>query len=715
MTNSTTLSPAYEALKTYFGYEKFRPMQADIIKSVLAKKDALVLMPTGGGKSICYQIPAIVSEGTCIVVSPLIALMKDQVEGLKANGVSAAFINSSISFNEQVQIEGAVLEGQIKLLYVSPEKLLSGPFFAFMQRIKLSLFAIDEAHCISSWGHDFRPEYTKLNQLKSQFPQVPIIALTATADKITRRDIIKQLALEDGKEYVASFDRPNLSLAVRPGQKRYQQILRFIKARPNQSGIIYCLSRKETERVAGKLRDDGIPAEFYHAGIGAAYRAGVQERFIKDTTPIICATIAFGMGIDKSNIRWVIHYNLPKNIEGYYQEIGRAGRDGLPSDTFLFYSYADVMRLRTFAEESGQSELQLAKLERMQQFAESAICRRRILLSYFGEKADKDCGNCDVCKNPPQRFDGTIIAQKALSAVYRMKEQVGGNMLIDVLRGSRKKELLDKGYDKIKTYGMGSDIGYFDWQQILLQLIQLGLVEIAYDEGNTLKLTESSHEVLFKGKTVMMTRAVEAKKREEKMAEMQKPKSQKELMADELFQELRELRKTIADRQGIAPYLVFSDATLQQMAAEKPYTQAGMKRISGVGQKKLESYGSLFIKEIVHFIIRKVKEGVKIKGSTQLLTWELYQRGLSIQEMAKERKLNFMTIETHLGYLYEHGFQVDIYQFVTPDEIDIVAKAVDKLGSVDGLKPIFEHLEETVSYSKIKMALAYMNKHSEKA
>lgn len=708
MTESTTLSPAAKALKTYFGYESFRPMQAEIIETVLAKQDALVLMPTGGGKSICYQIPAIISEGTCIVVSPLIALMKDQVEGLKANGVQAAFINSSITFNQQVDVENKVIDGQIKLLYVSPEKLLSGSFFGFMQRIKVSLFAIDEAHCISSWGHDFRPEYTKLNQLKKQFPQVPIIALTATADKITRKDISKQLNLQLNKEFLASFDRPNLSLSVRPGQKRYQQILRFIEDRPKQSGIIYCLSRKETERIASKLKDDGINADYYHAGMNPAARSDVQERFITDATPIICATIAFGMGIDKSNIRWVIHHNLPKNIEGYYQEIGRAGRDGLPSDTFLFYSYADVMRLRTFAEDSGQSELQIAKLDRMQQFAESPVCRRRILLSYFGEKVDKDCGNCDVCKNPPQRFDGTVIAQKALSAVARLKEQVGINMLIDVLRGSRKKELLDKGYHEIKTYGIGADMGFFDWQQALHQLLQLGLIEIAYDEGHSLKLTESSKEVLFDGKKVMMTRLADIKKQQEVKV---KPKSQNELLADELFAELRDLRKLIADQKGIAPYLVFSDATLQEMAAKKPITEEAMKSISGVGQKKFESFGKLFIKEIVYFIIRQVKAGAKIKGSTQLLTWDLYLQGKSIEDMAKERGLNFMTIEAHLAYLYENGFNVDIYQFVTPDEIDVVGKAVNKLGEVEGLKPIFEHLEASVDYTKIKMALAYLNRN----
>ena len=711
MTDSAVLQPAHEALKKYFGYKKFRPMQAEIIQTLLSGNDALVLMPTGGGKSICYQIPAIVSDGLCLVVSPLIALMKDQVEGLLANGVKAAYINSTVTFKEQMQIEGEAINGTIKLLYVSPEKLLSGNFFAFLKRLKVSLFAIDEAHCISSWGHDFRPEYTQLGSLKQQFPQVPIVALTATADKITRRDIARQLALHQPKEFVASFDRPNLSLTVKPGQKRYQQILRIIEQRPNQSGIIYCLSRKETERIAEKLRNDGIPAEHYHAGMGVTARSEVQERFITDATPIICATIAFGMGIDKSNIRWVIHHNMPKNIEGYYQEIGRAGRDGLPSDTFIFYSYHDVMTLRSFAEESGQAELQIAKLERMQQFAEAAVCRRRILLSYFGERVDKDCGNCDVCKNPPQRFDGTVIAQKALSAIARLQQKVGGNMLIDVLRGSRKKELIDKGYNKIKTYGIGADMGFFEWQQAILQLLQMGLVEIAYDEGHSLKLTESSKDVLFNSKQVMMIRAAEQKKHSEKIAEASKPKTQKQLLAEELFALLRETRKQVADHQKIAPHLVFSDVTLQEMAAKMPIKEGDMKKISGVGQKKYESFGRIFIKEIAYFILRKVKEGVKIKGSTQLLTWELYQQGKSIVDISKLRQLNNMTIESHLAYLYEHGFSIDIYQFITPDEIDVVAKAVEKIGQTEVLKPIFEYLGGEVDYTKIKMGIAYLNKN----
>ena len=451
---------AQTALKKYFGYDTFRPMQAEIIQSVYDKKDALILMPTGGGKSICFQIPAITMEGMGVVVSPLISLMKDQVESLRANGIKAAFLNSSLGISEQRAVEDAIFNQQIDLIYVSPEKIVSPNFLSLLKRVEIALFAIDEAHCISAWGHDFRPEYTRLKFIKKQFPDTPVIALTATADKATRKDIARQLDLENPAIYVASFDRPNLSLAVRPGQKRFEQIIEFIKKRPNQPGIIYCLSRKSTENIARKLQGKGLKANFYHAGMPDFQRSEVQEDFINDAIDIVCATIAFGMGIDKSNVRWVIHYNLPKNIESFYQEIGRSGRDGTAASTLLFYSYADVMNLREILtnNDSTQRDLKLAKLERMQQYAESLSCRRKILLNYFSEPFNKNCGNCDICKNPPQYFDGTVIAQKALSAVFRLKEKVGSSMLIDVLRGSSRKDLLERGYQHIKTYAVGREV-----------------------------------------------------------------------------------------------------------------------------------------------------------------------------------------------------------------------------------------------------------------
>lgn len=602
------LDKAKLALKRFFGYDQFRPLQAEIIRTIFAAKDALVLMPTGGGKSVCYQIPAVTLPGTCVVVSPLISLMKDQVEGLRANGISAAFLNSAIDSREQLQVEEAFYSGQLNLLYVSPEKLVSGNFIPILKRGKINLFAIDEAHCISAWGHDFRPEYTQLGMLKQQFPNVPIVALTATADKLTRKDIVEQLKLDEPEVFIASFDRPNLSLEVRPGQQRLQQIEDFVRKHPQQAGIIYTLSRKATEDIADKLKQKGFKAEAYHAGLSPDRRSKIQDLFINDNIQIVCATVAFGMGIDKSNVRWVIHYNLPKNLEGYYQEIGRAGRDGAKSDTLLFYSFADVSMLRDIiqnGENAGQNEIQLVKLERMQQYAESLACRRRILLAYFGENQSENCGNCDICRNPPQSIDGTVIAQKALSAVYRLQEKISMSMLIDVLRGSGRQEIRNLGYDTIKTYGAGRDISQWDWQHYLMQLINLGYLEVAYDAANVLRLTSSSEEVLFKNRSVELIRPTSYKERqeEEKALAKVKPPTQvkRERLRDELFEHLRQIRKEIAQKEGIPPYLIFSDSTLEEMAYHKPHTEDAMLAVSGVGEKKLLQYGYRFIKAIRNF------------------------------------------------------------------------------------------------------------------
>jgi len=684
-------------------------MQEAIIQTVLAKKDAVVLMPTGGGKSVCYQVPALTMEGTCVVVSPLIALMKDQVEALRVNGVEAAFLNSSQNSSQQRAIEEKCRRGSLKLLYVSPEKLLSEGFFQFMHELNVNLFAIDEAHCISAWGHDFRPEYTQLKTLKTHFPEVPVIALTATADKLTRKDIVEQLHLSEPEVFISSFDRKNLSLSVLPANGRTQQILRFLHNNPDSSGIIYCLSRKSTEGLAEKLRKEGFDAMCYHAGMGADERSGVQEAFLRDDIRIVCATIAFGMGIDKSNVRWVIHYNLPKNIESYYQEIGRAGRDGLDSQTILFYSYADVMNLKEMMSESSgeRRELQYAKLDRMQQYAEAHTCRRRILLSYFSEDLPQDCRNCDVCRNPRVSFDATTLAQKALSAVVRLKESVPMNVLIDVLRGSRNQLILSKGYDQIKTYGAGSDLRFDEWKNYLMQMINTGVLEVAYDQHHALKKGVLADDILFHNRQVHLVKPENALK----PAPIEKEKSKTETLSDELFERLRRLRKQLADEQNVPPYIVFSDATLKEMAKSKPARRSQMMDISGVGQRKMDLYGDLFLNEILLFIKEQAQEGAKIKGATHLLTLEHYQAGKSPEEIAQIRQLNIVTIYSHLCTLYLQGYEVDLHQYVSRRELDHIREAFRLSGSsFTALKPVFDYLEGQYEYGKLRIAAAILSK-----
>lgn len=601
----------YKILKSYFGYTSFRPLQKEIITCILQKKDTLVLMPTGGGKSLCYQIPALMTEGTAIVVSPLISLMKDQVEALQDNGIIARALNSTNDETADAAIRFECRQGRVKLLYISPERLLNEINF-LLKDIRISLFAIDEAHCISQWGHDFRPEYTRLNILREQFPQVPIVALTATADKITRQDILKQLSMRDPQVFISSFDRPNLSLDVKRGYQQKEKnrtILEFINRRAGESGIIYCMSRNTTEKVADMLEEHGISTAVYHAGLSTAARDAAQEDFINDRVQVVCATIAFGMGIDKSNVRWVIHYNLPKSIESFYQEIGRAGRDGLPSDTLLFYSFADIVLLSRFANESGQQELNMEKLKRMQQYAEADICRRRILLNYFGESMEHDCGNCDVCRNPPQRFNGTILVQKALSAIARTDQQIGTSTLIDILKGAASADIIERGYDKLKTYGVGRDIPARDWQDYLLQMLNLGYFEVAYNEKNHLKITEAGKKVLFgheQAQLVVIKReAYEAKnKQKKKKVAPQAPALPMvfENENDQLFEALRVLRKKLADQQAIPAYIVLSDKVLHLLASSKPVTIEAFGEISGIGEYKKERYGKDFIKVIRQFV-----------------------------------------------------------------------------------------------------------------
>ena len=618
-----------EILKSVFGYDSFRPMQEDIIEHVVARNDAFVLMPTGGGKSICYQIPALIFDGITVVISPLISLMKDQVDALNANGIGADALNSNNDESENDAIRRCAKSGEVKILYISPERLQREiPWL--QQHLNVSLFAIDEAHCISQWGHDFRPEYTQLGGLHQAFPKATIMALTATADKLTKEDIVKQLNLRDFKLFVSSFDRPNLSLDVRRGyssSEKLKTILSIISKHENESGIIYCLSRKNTEKVAADLVDAGIAAKAYHAGMSADERNKVQDDFINDRIDVVCATIAFGMGIDKSNVRYVIHYNLPKSIESFYQEIGRAGRDGLPSETVLFYNYQDIIMLRGFVNDSGQKEINSEKLDRMQEYAEAQVCRRRILLNYFGESSECNCGNCDICKHPPQRFNGTILVQKALSAIKRTNEQIGFSMTAEILKGFRSEEIIQNGYDKIKTFGVGAETTLKHWYDYLLQMLQLGYIEIAYNESNHLKITASGNEVLFgkKKAELAVPPIIETNQESKPQSSRSKSSSSKTSQStskkrslntdnawkyidengnedNSLFEILRKVRKQIADENNWPAYVVLSDKTLKDLAYKTPLSLDELQDVFGFGEVKIEKFGQRFVNAIREYL-----------------------------------------------------------------------------------------------------------------
>ena len=638
------MDKAQQILKSVYGYDSFRPLQKDIIDHVISGHDALVLMPTGGGKSVCYQIPALILEGVAIVVSPLISLMKDQVDALQANGIAAEAMNSNNDEYANRIIRERCQRGEIKILYISPERLM-GEISWLQQYVHVSMFAIDEAHCVSQWGHDFRPEYMQLGTLKDSFPHIPILALTATADKITKADILEQLRLSEPRVFISSFDRPNLSLDVRKAyrkRERIRSILEVIARHTNESGIIYCLSRKGTEEMAAELKNHGISAGIYHAGLSAQERTQVQDDFINDRINVICATIAFGMGIDKSNIRFIIHNNLPKSIESFYQEIGRGGRDGLPTETILFYNLQDLITLRKFAEESGQRDINIEKLSRMQEYAESQVCRRRIILNYFGETSDCSCGNCDVCKNPPQHFDGTIIVQKALSAIRRAEEQAGFTLVTDILKGRMSPVVVAKGFDKMKTFGAGRDITAGDWHAYLLQMLQRGYIEIAYNEDRHIKVTSLGEDVLFGRKRAELAVIVREdlrvtkRKRQEQLPDSS---TQMQTADQQLFEKLRELRRTIANEIKKPAYIVLSDKSLQSLTMVKPTNLLLFGNCFGIGEHKKNLFGERFVDLICSHL------GVE-RSSETLASAEILHSSdaieLPIEESNSDKELSYM-------------------------------------------------------------------------
>ena len=681
------MNTALETLKSYYGYDSFRPLQEEIINHVLQHKDALVLMPTGGGKSICFQIPALMMEGTAIVVSPLISLMKDQVETLVANGIAAEALNSANDEIANRQITERCLRGEIKLLYISPERLITE--LGWMKTmLKVSLFAIDEAHCISQWGHDFRPEYSQLGNLHELFPDVPIMALTATADKITRSDIIEQLRLQNAETFISSFDRPNLSLDVRRGysaKEKLRTITNLILRHQGDSGIIYCLAKKTTETVAEKLRKEGFSVGVYHAGLPTDERNRIQEDFINDRIQVVCATVAFGMGINKSNVRFIVHYNLPKTIENYYQEIGRGGRDGLPCETILFYNLQDIITLRHFAEESGQREINTEKLQRMQEYAEAQICRRRILLNYFGETSDMNCCNCDVCQTPPTTFDGTELVQKALSAIIRTDEQIGFTLTIDILHGNFSPELVSRGYNQIKTFAAGRDVPVRDWRDYLLQMLQMGYIEIAYNEDNHLHVTPLGQDVLHgkaKVQLVVVSREARTRGRQKQTAEEATTAASATTEHMELFEQLKTLRKEIANENNYPAYVVMSDKSLHALATDMPTTLSAFGNTYGIGEHKCNTYGERFIGLIQQYVSahqksqtpdvsvtpetpaepkekkKKIKNQITIKGVC-------YNIDLDIWESIDWRKV-LKEITTKAYWNYQNALEIPLSDYVVP-------------------------------------------------
>jgi ATP-dependent DNA helicase RecQ len=715
----TDISTAKEILKHRFGYDSFRLHQQAAIEALLRNEDVLLLMPTGGGKSLCYQIPAIMFGGVTLVISPLIALMKDQVDALRANGVEAAFLNSSQSAAEQVEVFRSARSGELKLLYVAPERLqqIGDQFFEFLRSVNVSLFAIDEAHCVSSWGHDFRPEYRQLARLKREFPSVPVIALTATADRLVREDIVKSLEIGNADILVSSFNRPNIRYTVEPKRNAYDRLLTFLEKRKDESGIVYCLSRNSVDSLAEDLRSEGYQALAYHAGLDKASRERNQDAFLNDEAKIMVATIAFGMGIDKSNVRFVVHMDLPKNIESYYQETGRAGRDGLPSEALLFFSLADVVKLKGFAEVEGnkeQSQVMLRKLDKMGEYGSVKGCRRRFLLSYFSEELSEDCGNCDNCGKTFEKFDGTIAAQKALSAVVRTGQKFGLGYLVDFLRGSKSQKIWDE-HKQLKTFGIGVDISKDEWFAYFKDLIAQGFLAQSDGTYPVIMLTPKSEDVL-KGKVAVELFKVQIEEDDPSFAKSVPDHDR------ELFEELRKKRLQFARNEGVPPYVIFSDASLVEMASFLPQNQAEMLRISGVGDLKMEKYGHDFLEIIRPYCekkglssqisqksrIRKQTNRPKRKSNgddTFAITLKMFRESKPIPEIALLRGLAISTIEGHLARFIESG-EVELEEVVPAHKIKPIRNALIELNSENAIGPVKEFLGDEYSYGEIRAVAA---------
>jgi len=704
-----------DILSKVFGYSSFRPHQEDIINSILSGRNTVVLMPTGGGKSLCYQIPALVKEGTAIVISPLIALMKDQVDALRVNGVSAAYLNSTQSHEEQAQIFSHLRSGEIKLLYLAPERLLGreNQFMNFIKGLNISLIAIDEAHCISSWGHDFRPEYLLLAHVKKALNNIPVIALTATADELTQKDIIEKLELPNPEIFVTGFNRPNIQYLVKPKANSYLQLVEFLSQQKDESGIIYNLRRRDTEELAEQLNADGFSAKPYHAGLDRKVRNRHQELFLKDDVKIVVATIAFGMGIDKSNVRYVVHMDLPKNIESYYQETGRAGRDGLPSTALMFYSYADyfaMQKLVEVPENPEQSAVMKEKLQQMTNYGSLKTCRRKYLLEYFGEKAEPKCDNCDNCLHEFEKIDATEIAQKALSAVARLEQRFGVNYIIDFLRGSKSVKIRGE-HKQLKTYGVGADMTKDEWRHYINELIYEGFLERSKGQYPVLELADKSADAL-KGKT-----KVELSK-----AEDEQPVFTNEKTADvhtELVQNIKSCRKMLADSEGVPAFVVFSDATLYELATYLPQNPEELIRISGFGEVKVRRYGEIILNEIKQYCskhqlssnmpstLRKPGRKSQVEaGETCMKTFELYQSGKNISEIARARGLATGTIESHVDKLIRQG-KLRAEDMLEEATINIIKEALKRKRGL-GLKPVKEELGDAFSYGEIKIVAAEM-------